>query len=238
MSHAQTSIVAKNALQHIDLQNIVIRLDADKVRIAANFSASKDIRWHMNFVHIEPTTDGAGALIAGCDGHKLIVVHDESGRAETAAAIPIGLGRIPAELRGPNMLCVDRDGLVFIQNAEYETVWASPKPVMLDLKAIPFRDVIPPLDDWLKGSGKQVNVVIAKAMMSLDCIDKKCADIRFYHAPHSEALLFASRRANCIGMVMPLADSAVDAYEPGVLFAPLGIRTSTKEPAEETGEPA
>lgn len=234
MSSTQQLIVSKNALQNIDQQSIVIRADAQKVRLAAQFTGKGDIRMHMNYVHIEAATD-AGAICIACDGFKVILIHDPEGRAESSAVIPLGLGNLPAELKSPNALCVDRDGMVFIQSELFETLWVSPTAVLEDMKKIPWREVIPPLETWQPGSGAAaVNPSVAKALMKLDLINKKYSEIRFYHSATRDGLLFASISAKAIGLVMPLRDSKLDLNKE---FACLGIHAPALELAE-AGEPA
>lgn len=51
--------------------------NADLFRIAYSCVSTEETRYYLNGVHLEPHPCG-GAFMVATDGHRLIVVHDES----------------------------------------------------------------------------------------------------------------------------------------------------------------
>lgn len=72
-------------------------VDASKLKLAATCKAVDDIRYYLNGVLIEPRAEG-GVYMVGTDGHRMMVVIDESGSIDQARIIRVEkdtLKRIP-----------------------------------------------------------------------------------------------------------------------------------------------
>ncbi len=65
-----------------------ISVDAEVVKAALPFAASKDIRWYLNGIYIKPAKQG-GALIIATDGHMLVCLRDESATADKPCILPL-----------------------------------------------------------------------------------------------------------------------------------------------------
>lgn len=64
----------------------VIDVAQHLVRLAATCMADHDIRYYLNGIYVEPREAG-GVFIVGCDGHRMMVVIDETGSASESAIL-------------------------------------------------------------------------------------------------------------------------------------------------------
>jgi hypothetical protein len=96
-----------------------MKLSADAIRLAYAFAATSDIRYYLNGVHVEPHPAG-GAAITGCDGHRLLQVHDrDASNVETmiisldkATRSALKPGRfVQTEFEAGRVAVVDSDGI-------------------------------------------------------------------------------------------------------------------------------
>ena len=59
------------------------RFSLKHLLMAATFRATRDIRYHLNGVHVMACRDG-GVFVVGCDGHTMLVAYDAAGMIENA----------------------------------------------------------------------------------------------------------------------------------------------------------
>lgn len=80
---------------------------ASLYQAALAFAATKDVRYYLNSVYIEPAPDGDGNLLVATDGHCLAVIRDR-GQAPIAAPVILPTVKIQAADRKPGrMLAFD-----------------------------------------------------------------------------------------------------------------------------------
>lgn len=134
-----------------------MKLSAAAVRLAYQFAATSDIRYYLNGVHVEPHPNG-GAAITGCDGHRVLQVHDRDAtdvetmiisldKASRAALKP---GRMAqTEFEPGRVAIVDADGVPkHLQALAYKVEGKYP-----DVKA-----TLGERESWVKGIRGTFNV--------------------------------------------------------------------------------
>ena len=67
---------------------MIARINAMVLKIVFPFMAQEDIRYYLNGVNIRPLADGA-VMIVATDGHRYIVVHDQSGYVEEEIVVAV-----------------------------------------------------------------------------------------------------------------------------------------------------
>lgn len=78
-----------------------IDISAAKARLAASCMATRDIRYYLNGLRVEPRQAG-GAYIIGCDGHRLLVCIDSTATCSAPAILrvtPDMIRRMPKPAR-------------------------------------------------------------------------------------------------------------------------------------------
>ena len=78
-----------------DIRNTdnIIEVNADLYRIAAMMQSTEEARYYLNGVYIHPRRDGKGVTLVATDGHRMIVVHDESGRCDKAEIVSLNASK-------------------------------------------------------------------------------------------------------------------------------------------------
>lgn len=66
----------------------MIRINANLFRIAYACVSTEDTRYYLGGVFIEPHAKG-GVLLVATDGHRMVCIHDETGRADESAIIKL-----------------------------------------------------------------------------------------------------------------------------------------------------
>lgn len=65
-----------------------VTISAAIYHAALTFAADGDVRSYLNGVRVEPSPNGVGVVVVGCDGHTLAAFHDEAGTCDEAAILP------------------------------------------------------------------------------------------------------------------------------------------------------
>lgn len=84
----------------------MIQVSANLYRIAAACQSREETRYYLNGVLIEPHATQGGVLLVATDGHRLICIHDETGRADKPAIIALSPDAFKA-CKGDRVLVVD-----------------------------------------------------------------------------------------------------------------------------------
>lgn len=76
-----------------------IKISADLFRIAYACASTEETRYYLKGVCVQPAIDGVGLLMIATDGHRMIVVRDESATANNLPAGGIIVQADAAQLR-------------------------------------------------------------------------------------------------------------------------------------------
>jgi hypothetical protein len=134
-----------------------MRLSANAVRLAYSFAAKSDVRYYLQGVHVEPHPNG-GAAITGCDGHRVLQVHDRD--ATDVETMVIGLDEsaraalkkgkyVKTEFEPKKLAILNGDELpIYLQWTDYRVVGNYP-----DVKTI-----LGERESWIEGISGTFNV--------------------------------------------------------------------------------
>lgn len=67
----------------------MLRFNANLFRLAFSAASSEETRYYLKGVYVEPHPQG-GVTLTATDGHRLICIRDESGKADESAIINLG----------------------------------------------------------------------------------------------------------------------------------------------------
>lgn len=198
-----------------------MKLSAEAVRLAYAFAAKQDIRYYLNGVHVEPHPNG-GAQITGCDGHRVLQVHDRDATdvetmiisLDKASRSALKSGRfVQTEFEPGRVAIVDADGVPkHLQALSYKVEGTYP-------------DVRKPLgerENWKAGIGGCFNVqyiadaTIAAAEALGGSQWDRYKGVTFYShdgadAPQNQKVLFIIEgRTPAWGIVMGMRGDSAD----------------------------
>jgi hypothetical protein len=202
-----------------------VKLSANAVRLAYQFAATSDIRYYLNGVHVDPHPNG-GAAITGCDGHRVLQVHDRDAtdvetmiisldKASRAALKP---GRfVQTEFEPGRAAVVDSKGIpVHLQALGYKVEAKYP-----DVKATALGE----RESWVKGIRGTFNVgyladasqAVAAAIGNVGFYDRFVGVTFYCKGPHvpltaeNDRLLFiVEGKTPAWGVIMGMRGDAAD----------------------------
>lgn len=123
----------------------MIRFNANLFRIAAMSQSIEDTRYYLCGVYVEPHAV-KGVTLTTTDGHKLLVIHDETGFADESAIINLGasIKDCKSKSRATRAVIVDgNDATIADMYGEEQTPVAKAYKVRIDGSFPDYRRVIP-----------------------------------------------------------------------------------------------
>ncbi len=114
----------------------MIRCSANLFRIAYACASSEETRYYPNGVFVEPHAQG-GVTLTTTDGHRMLIVRDETGHADESAIIrlsPAALKECKSPKRGPDRALVVDGADAHVR--EIEQTDESGQPVLGDAVAV------------------------------------------------------------------------------------------------------
>lgn len=124
-------------MQHTnDNKATSVTVSASLLRAALTFAGTRDVRYYLNGVLVEPMPDGNGVLLIATDGHRLAVLHDPAGNADGWAIV--------ARHKLPTLRKADAGGLATFDGARGTYPGGTSLPVeFIDGRFPDWRAVIP-----------------------------------------------------------------------------------------------
>lgn len=80
--------VQETAPRTKEAPHMIARINSMALKIMFPFMAQEDIRYYLNGINIRPLDDGA-VMIVATDGHRYVVVHDQSGYVEEEIIVSV-----------------------------------------------------------------------------------------------------------------------------------------------------
>jgi len=125
-------------------------VDANMFRAAYVCASREETRYYLNGVYIEPHKNG-GALLIAADGHRMIVIHDESAFCSEPCIVGLSKAGLDAcrpvkdvkpDVKVPRLV-VSEDGSAYVEGQ-----WRSPGKVTIDGTFPDWRRVVPFEAKW------------------------------------------------------------------------------------------
>jgi hypothetical protein len=167
-----------------------MRLSANAVRLAYSFASESDIRYYLNGVHVEPHPLG-GASITGCNGHRLLQVHDQEATDVQDMIINLDKAARKALRKGRYVVTEFEPNRVAIVNSEDVPVYLQYEKYVIEAKYVEVKTVLGERETWVAGLNGFFNVAyIAEATIAVsDALEigryDHYTDVTFYsHKPN------------------------------------------------------
>jgi len=201
-----------------------MKLSASAVRLAYSFAAESDIRFWLNGVHVEPHPAG-GAQITGCNGHKILQVHDRAASDVEAMIINLDKPARAALKRGRWVVTEFEPKKVAVVNSDLLPIYLQWTKYQVEGKFPDGKTLLGERESWVAGLHGVFNVnyiadatIAAASALGIGHYDKY-AGMSFYsqHAAddtntpvHAKVLFIVDGKTPAWGMVMGLRGYSPD----------------------------
>lgn len=194
---------------------------------AAVCAAVKDVRHYLNGTMIEPGPGGSGAIVVGCDGHRLVAIHDTAGHCDAPLILP-PLSRkltecrriVATDGRDPDSVTLDWDPSGSLSTTVTYADGLTAIAARIDGRFIDWRIVVPASPDYAVPLQREkpapawsaFNPAYLGAFGQVAAIlrgrNKSAAEMIAleFHSPENSARvrIVAPDRYHAVGVVMPL----------------------------------
>lgn len=217
----------------------MIKIDAEKFRIATSCISTEETRYYLCGVYIEPH-HAQGALLVTTDGHRLLVIHDENGECSKPAIISTNKAMLSAcqppkgKLGTPHFLTMDDAGIVSVG------YYRSPRADTINGTYPEWRKVVPKKPEPKEGEAATDRVLgfssfnskyIAEfAKIAALLTGEPTSTIRLLPSGSDPALVLFPRSKFAFGILMPMRTD-------DVRDVPAWMSEPPKAPAEPSPAP-
>lgn len=179
----------------------IVDFDASKAMLIKPFAAQNDIRYYICGINVRPCAQG-GVMLAATDGHRLVAIYDETGKAEREVTlrfnVPRAVTKFPARvlIEGKRLVIRSNDTELFVQAGDAE----------IDGKFPDWLKVVPDFSKLTLGLPGAYN---AKYLSDLLDLAGNSSFVQFYMRTDPEASTTSavvcrySDRPELVGVLMP-----------------------------------
>ncbi|HYD58942.1 MAG TPA: hypothetical protein VEC35_01210 [Noviherbaspirillum sp.] len=197
----------------------MIRFQAKYLPSLAHFMGSKDVRYWLNAIHIEPHPDG-GAVLVATNGHMLMAIID----AEAVCPVPATFSVHPDAIKHCNKarevhIHLEEQRLIVVDSLEQE-LYVQPRKCMVEMRdghRFPdFRVVMPDFSKLKRTVASFINCTLLAKIIKAHPLNGKREGypvIRFWQEPdeaQKPIIVQFDGAPECVAVLMPIAGKSYE----------------------------
>lgn len=134
-----------------------MKLSSSAVRLALAFAAKTDVRYYLNGVNVEPHPAG-GAQITGCDGHRVLQVHDRDAKDVETMILSIDKATQAQLKPGRFVKIVTQEKKLLVTDSNGIALHAQVSSPIIEAKYVDLAKVLGERESWHAGIYGTFNV--------------------------------------------------------------------------------
>ncbi len=205
-----------------------LRVSARLFAACALFKATKDIRYYLTGIFVQPNPLGPGAIVCATDGHQIAVAFDADGEADSPTLLACGPSLAAAARKAAKQDSTVRleGGKVYVMDEHGAELFIQPAPATIDGQFPNVARVLPGSTDQAEpGLNQPLNPLfiarIAAANKLLNRSKFASAASHWSFGNHRAVITRLGCAPEIVIGTMPMRDSAVDHFLPAGLRGPV-----------------